>query len=138
LLVVEAGRVWVIGGIAVGLLALGLVAPRSIGGAAAQLGYLGVAYVAFAARVIDSRYLVAIGRRTMGIYLLHMPIVMKLSTSVADRLIGSAGLAAFALVTVLSFTMALALTAALEGARLSGIVLGDRRPAARPAPAAAR
>jgi hypothetical protein len=134
---VEAGHGIAAIGIAVALFVLGLVMPSPIRGMAAQLGYLATAYFVFAACSIEPPWLVAIGRRTMGIYLLHMPIVMKLSVMLAGRLVDP-GPVAFALVAVLSFTLALALTAAIESARLSPIVLGERRWTPRSAQAAAR
>jgi len=133
--VVESRRGMAAVGIAVALVVLSLVIPPPIDVTAAQLGYLGSVYFLFATGKIKSPLLVAVGRRTMGIYLLHMPVVMKLSSSIAGWLIGPPGLATFAIVVSLSFVIAFVITAAIEGLRLSGIVLGERRIATPPTPA---
>jgi fucose 4-O-acetylase-like acetyltransferase len=124
-------------GMAIALVVLALTCPQPIADTAAQLGYLGTMYFVFAAVPIKGQLLIAIGRRTMGIYLLHMPIVMNISVRLAGRLVDPVGLPMFASVVALSFGIALALTGALEGARLSGIVFGDRRIAGGPEPATA-
>lgn len=109
-----------------GIFALGLFGSQPIWGVAIQIGYLAALYFFFASGVLAFPVLAAIGRRTMGIYLLHMPIVMKICVLIAHRLVAPSGIAAYAIVVVTSFCIALAIAAFIAQARLSGVVFGER------------
>lgn len=112
--------------IGAGIFALGLFGPQSIQVVAIQVGYLTALYFLFASGLLGVPVLVAIGRRTMGIYLLHMPILMKVCALIANRLVDPSGVAAYTIVVAASFGTALAVTVLIARARLSGLVFGER------------
>lgn len=126
----EDGRLavgWIAGSIAVAL--AGLLAPHAIQNVAVQLGYLLPLYAAFARYAAGSVVMAFCGRQTMGIYLLHMPVVMKAWTVVLDRMVDPTGLPEYGLLVASSFATALALSVAITRLGLAALVFGERRPA---------
>lgn len=81
-------------------------------------------YTAFASTTAPLRLLTTLGRHTMGIYLLHIPLVMKGTASILSRLIAPTSFAFFACLAVVSLAVSLALTKLLlllpHGYRLFG------------------
>lgn len=124
----QGGRLsppWIVGSLAVA--GLGLFAPRSVQNIAVQVGYLLPLYALFARYSIGGSAMAQVGRQTMGIYLLHMPIVMKFWAIILDRLVDPTGLLDYFLLVAASSATALALSVAINRCGLGGFVLGESK-----------
>lgn len=109
---------------------LGSFGDQAVFNVAAQLAYLIPLYELFSRFGRSWTTLNGIGRRTMGIDLLHMPVVMKACIVMISRVVDPAGLAAYALLVAASFAAAWAISLAIERIGLAGLIFGER---ARPA-----
>ncbi len=118
---------WIVGLIAVA--AASIYAPVSIQYVAVQFGYLLPLYALFARYSLGGMAMVLVGRLTMGIYLLHMPVVMKFWAVALDRLVDPAGLLDYFLLVAASFSTALALSVAITRLGLGAIIFGERKSA---------
>lgn len=130
------GRVspaWIVGPLVAA--GLGFFAPRSVQNIAVQLGYLLPVYSLFALYWTGGAMMTLVGRQTMGIYLLHMPVIMKLWAVILGRLFDPTGLLTYFLLVATSFAAALALSLAINWWGMGGVVFGERQPKPRPASA---
>lgn len=133
----ETGRLsaaWIVGPLI--LAGVSVFAPRSVHNVAVQLGYLLPLYALFARYSIGGAAMTMVGRQTMGIYLLHMPIVMKIWAMILGRLVDPAGLLDYFLLVATSFATALAISLATHRIGLGALVFGERKAAPRLTPAA--
>ena len=89
----------------------------------AQYAYLAALFLLFFGLEDVGRLLPRIGRETMGIYLLHTPVLMSAVTRLASPRVADPH-ALFAVVTVLSFAIALALALAIGRVPRGAILFG--------------
>ena len=106
--------------------AIGSFAPQAIEYVTVQVGYLLPLYFVFARLTFGLDWLSSIGRHTMGIYLLHMPVVLKIwSVLVASLSASEPGFVWYFVVLTATFASALALTLAIHRAGLAGLFFGE-------------
>jgi fucose 4-O-acetylase-like acetyltransferase len=121
-------RLLVLGG-AVCLAFAAFVAPPALAGLSGQVAYL-FALWSILAMVANKRTMqpvAALGRNTMGIYLLHGPIIVKLVSDLLLKLTVPLPLALIVDVTV-SITLALLVTEQLRRSAIGRIMLGEQKP----------
>ena len=83
-------------------------------------------YAAFASSTAPLRLLSVLGRSTMGIYLLHIPLIMKGMASVLSRLVPPTSLTFFLCLTIFSLIASLFLTKMLFLLPVGHQVLGEQ------------
>ena len=118
-----------------GLLLLVSIAATRIGAhwghAISEFAYVGALFLAFAALAGVPAWLAATGRRTMGIYLLHLPIIMHLVTSLTHRLAVASGFPAYFLIVPLTALASLLAVLVAERLGVAPVLFGETRPASR-------
>jgi peptidoglycan/LPS O-acetylase OafA/YrhL len=118
-----------------GLLLLVSVAATRIGAhwghAVSEFAYVAALFLAFAAFAGVPAWVAAIGRRTMGIYLLHLPIIMHLVTSLTYRLAVGSGFPAYFLIVPLTALASLLAVLVAERLGVAPLLFGETRPAGR-------
>lgn len=92
---------------------------------ATQYTYLLALFLLFAGVDLTPHWLAAIGRRTLPIYLLHAPVVLRVVSLLAERPLSGSPVLRFALVWAASFAISLALAWLLERTRIGRTVLGE-------------
>lgn len=116
------------------LLLLSIGATRIAGNwahALSEFGYGAALFLAFAALAGAPAWLAAMGRRTMGIYLLHLPILMHLAASLGHRLGVAAGFPAYFLIVPLTALLSLLAVLAAERLGAAHLLFGETRVRAR-------
>ena len=93
-------------------------------GVLVQIPYLLLLYTAFLCFCNRKNYLYKVGRFTMGIYLLHIPIILK-SLSIIVLHLYQGGLVCYTIVLVLGFYMSLYLTKIFIKFRIGRYILGE-------------
>lgn len=114
--------------IAVGIV-IGYVAFKAVGGTVAwveQYGYLLSAYFISMATMDMESIIARIGTMTMGIYLLHMPVILKMVSLITPSMVGTEGAAMnFLAITILTLLISFLLTKVLMSVSVGRFVLGD-------------
>ena len=96
-----------------------------------EFGYGAALFLAFAALAGAPAWLAAIGRRTMGIYLLHLPIIMHAVAMLVRTLLGLAGFPAYLLIVPLTALASLIAVLCFERLGMARLLFGEIRVAAR-------
>ncbi len=120
--------------LAVALLLVSIAATRIEAGwgrAASEFGYSAALFLVFAMLAGMPAWLAAMGRRTMGIYLLHLPIIMHLVTSLIHRLAGASGFPAYFLIVPLTALASLLTVLVCEHLGVAARLFGETRVAVR-------
>ena len=94
---------------------------------ATQYAYLAALFLLFASSDVTPAWLAAIGRRTLAIYLLHAPVVMRAVSLAGERVVDDDPFLRFGLVWAGSFAISLVLALLLERSALGRLVLGAPR-----------
>jgi len=94
---------------------------------ATEYAYLAALFLLFASFDITPAWLAAVGRRTMAIYLLHAPIVLRAVSLACERVVHDDPFLRFGLVWAGSFAISLLLALLLERSALGRLVLGEQR-----------
>lgn len=118
-----------------GLLLLLSIAATRIGAnwghAVAEFAYVAALFLAFAALAGVPAWMAATGRRTMGIYLLHLPIIMHLVSSLTHRLAVASGFPAYFLIVPLTALASLLAVLVAERLGVAPLLFGETRVATR-------
>ena len=94
---------------------------------ATQYAYLAALFLFFVCFDVTPAWLAAVGRRTLAIYLLHAPVIMRAVSLVGERVAPDHPFVRFGFVWAGSFAIALALALLMERSALGRLVLGAER-----------
>ena len=90
-----------------------------------QLPYLTGVYVLFLRFFESDNLLSQIGRYTMGIYLIHIPVVLK-ALSMAAQKVRAEGLSGYIAVLCMTFLVSLGLARLMGSVKIGRLMLGEK------------
>ena len=107
------------------IVAVAAAASRTaLGTAMAEFAYALALLRAFAARPYSPHWLNALGRRTMGIYLIHMPVMLRIATTAVFAGLRLQGVPAYLIVVPLTTALSFGAVMLVERVGLADLLFG--------------